>query len=106
MCGSIGMTAVTTLWPHPIRPWTWNQTSRMNRVSTRIGGLTVGDHPTTVLTLRTQLRECEKRCAELRHEVEEWRDILDAREFELKEEIGRLHAELDNRRDDSWRPHR
>ena len=76
----------------------------------------MGDHPTTVLALRAQLREAdqqrveaEERCAELRSEVEEWRDIVDAKEWEivdLREEVDRLTRELRNRERDTWRPHR
>ena len=88
------MTPATTLWPHPIRPWTWNRTRRTNPVSIRIGGV-MGNLESRILGLQTRIRDLEAVI-----------DHLEEDNLYLIDEVKELRAELDRREGETWRSHR
>ena len=90
------MTPAWTLWPHPIRPWTWSTGTRKktNPGSTRIGGL-MGNLESRILGLQTRIRDLEAVI-----------DHLEEDNLYLVDEVKELRAELERRERDSWRPHR
>ena len=95
MCGMRSMTPATTLWPHPIRPWTWTA-SKSSRTdgSIRIGGV-MGNLESRILGLQTRIRDLEAVI-----------DHLEEDNLYLVDEVKELRAELERREQDTWRPHR
>ena len=100
MCGFCSMTPASTLWPHPIRPATWNQTPKTNPASTLSGGLMTPIN-SRALSLQLQLEAAKVRIADLEAVIDQKDDDI----VDLIDQLGRLNRELEDLRADTWRPH-